>query len=279
MPENSKRGKFQVDYVRLSPQKQIGIHSQDSWELDYIITGRGIRTIGERQEAFSEGEVVLVPPEIPHFWDFDPDCTDSGGNIVNITIMFDELLLDAVLSVFPDMQKSINLIRERRNTAISYMGGTLEQLASIMSGMVKEDVSERPASFLKILNLLADTSDVKRSGIWRKMSVDEKRKMKVRTFVACNSLRPVTLKEIASYIGMNESAFCVFFKKNYGKTFVEYLNEQRLEYARYLLTNGSLTVTEICYACGFASPPYFSRVFRKGVGMSPQQYAKTVTLK
>ncbi len=279
MSEYSKRGKFQFDYVRLSPRRQIGIHSQDSWELDYIITGRGKRTIGDRQEPFSEGEIVLVPPEIPHFWDFDADCTDSGGNIVNITITFDDLLLDSILSVFPDMQKSVSLIRDRRNTAISYMGGTLVQLSSVMREMANEDASRRPASFLKILNLLADTADVKRSGTWRKMSLEQKRKMKVRTFISCNCLRPVTLNEIASYIGMNEAAFCVFFKKNYGKTFVEYLNEQRLDYARYLLENGSLTVTEICYACGFASPPYFSRIFRRVVGMSPQQYAKSLAQK
>ena len=274
MTERRKIGKFQYDFVRLPPDRQIGLHSQKSWELDYILTGRGMRTIGNRRESFRDGEVVLIPPEIPHCWDFDPACTDSGGNIVNVTLIFDDLLLDSILKVFPDMQKCISQILDRRDTAISYSGSTLKKLVSMMSSMKDEDASERPSSFLKILNLLGDTSQTGQSGICRKISPDEKRKMKVRTFVSCNCLRAVTLKEVASYVGMNESAFCVFFKKNFGQTFVEYLNAQRLEHARYLLENGSLSVAEVCYACGFTSPPYFSRLFSREVGMPPQQYAK-----
>ncbi len=274
MTECRKIGKFQYDFVKLPPDWQIGLHSQKSWELDYILAGRGIRTIGNRTESFREGEIVLIPPEIPHCLDFDPDFTDSGGDIVNITLIFDDLLLDSILKVFPDMQTCIGRILDRRDTAISYSGSTLERLASVMSAMKDEDASERPASFLKILNILGDASLAGQSGICRKMSPDEKRKMKVRTFVSCNCLRAVTLEEVASYVGMNESAFCVFFKKNYGQTFVEYLTAQRLEHARYLLENGSLSVAEVCYSCGFSSPPYFSRLFRRGVGMSPLQYAK-----
>ncbi len=274
MAEYPKRGKFQFDFVRLPPDRQIGLHSQKSWELDYILTGRGIRTIGDRREPFRDGEVVLIPPEIPHCWDFDPAFTDSGGNIVNVTLIFDDLLLDTIPMVFPDMQKCVSQILDRRDTAISYSGSTLKNLVSVMSLMKEEDASERPASFLKILNLLGDSSDAGRSWTCLKVSSDEKRKMKVRTFVSCNCLRAVTLKEVASYVGMNESAFCVFFKRNFGQTFVDYLNAQRLEYARYLLENGSLSVAEVCYACGFTSPPYFSRLFSRKVGMPPQQYAK-----
>ena len=274
MAEYPKRGKFQFDFVRLPPDRQIGLHSQKSWELDYILTGRGMRTIGDRRESFREGEMVLIPPDIPHCWDFDPAFTDSGGNIVNLTLLFDDLLLDSILKVFPDVQKSVSQILDRRDTAMSYSGSTLKSIVSVMSLMKEEDASERPASFMKILNLLGDTSDARQTGTCLRVSSDEKRKMKVRTFISCNCLRTVTLKEVSSYVGMNESAFCVFFKKNFGQTFVEYLNAQRLEYARYLLENGSLSVAEVCYACGFTSPPYFSRLFSRKIGIPPMQCAK-----
>ncbi len=277
MTDCSKKGRFRYDYVRLPPDSQIGLHSQESWELDYILTGRGVRTIGDRSEHFREGEVVLVPPGIPHRWEFDPAYTDSGGNIVNITITFDEQFLDSVRSVFPDLRGHISLIRERRNAAISYVGDTLNRLVSLMTEMNAEDAAAQSGSFLKILGILGSNPKTKPTDNCLKISTEEKRKMKVRTFVSCNISRPVTLKDISSYIGMNESAFCVFFKKQYGQTFVEYLNSQRLEYARYLLENGNLSVTEICYACGFSSPPYFSRIFRRKVGMSPQQYVKSIS--
>ena len=275
MEELYKKGTFTYDYVRFAPQKQIDLHSQKSWELDYILAGRGTRTLGDRQEQFQEGEIILVPPEIPHQWKFDPEYTDAVGKISNITIIFDDLLLDSILRVFPDMQLSISHIRDMKNTAISYGGDTRRKLAAVMDGMRYESASERPASFLRILQLLGEVSGAKQMGAYLKVSLEEHRKMQLRTFVASNLSRQVSLKEIASHVGMNEAAFCVFFKKHYGQTFIEYLNAQRLEYARNLLEKGELTVTEVCYACGFSSPPYFSRIFRKSFGLSPQQYARS----
>lgn len=273
--KHSVMGCFQYDYVKLPPQRQIGLHSQRTWELDYILTGSGVRIMGDSREPFREGEVVLVPPEMPHCWNFDSNCTDSGGNIANISIIFDDQLLDSILMSFPDMRECIAGIRDRRDTAIFYSGDTLKKLAVIMNAMNEESASQRPASFLRILSLLGCDSDAMRSEACLKINSDERRKMKIRTFISCNCLRSVSLKEVASYVGMNESAFCVFFKKLYGQTFVRYLNAQRLEYARYLLENGNMTVTDVCYASGFASPPYFSRIFRRAFGVSAQQYAKS----
>ena len=275
MTEIYKTGTFRYDYVRFSPSKQIALHAHKSWELDCILKGRGTHILGDSRDEFQEGEVILVPPEIPHQWEFDPDCTDAGGNICNITIIFDDLLLDSILRVFPDMQVSISHIREMKNTAISYGGDTRRKIAATMGGMRYESASERPASFLRILQLLGEVSGAKQTGTYLKVSLEERRNMQIRTLVSSNLSRPISLKEIASHVGMNEAAFCVFFKRHYGQTFVEYLNAQRLEYAKYLLDKGELTVTEVCYACGFNSPPYFSRVFRKSFGLSPQQYARS----
>ena len=47
---------YTFDHVRITPDKQIGRHSQSGYELDYIITGKGIRTLGSVSEPFREGE-------------------------------------------------------------------------------------------------------------------------------------------------------------------------------------------------------------------------------
>ncbi len=275
MDELYKTGTFTYDYVRFAPQRQIDLHSQKSWELDYILTGRGVRTLGDSREPFREGEIILVPPGMPHQWRFDPEHTDAGGKISNISLSFDDLLLDSILRVFPDMQEVVNRLQGRKDAAVSYSGDTRRRLAVLLSDMRYESAAERPASFLRILQMLGDVAGAKQMGAYLKVSLEEQRKMQIRTFIASNLSRPVSLKEIASHVGMNEAAFCVFFKKHYGRTFIEYLNARRLEYARNLLEKGELTVAEVCYACGFSSPPYFSRLFRKSVGMSPQQFARS----
>jgi len=56
---------------------------------------------------------------------------------------------------------------------------------------------------------------------------------------------------------------------------MEWLNERRLQTACHLLASTSETVSEIAETCGFASPFYFSRVFRRHFGQSPINYRKT----
>ena len=75
---------IQFDHVRLKPSEQIGSHQQPTWELSLVIEGEGIRTIAGVSEPFKSGEVALVPPEIPHCWQF----TDNAEKIENITVIF-----------------------------------------------------------------------------------------------------------------------------------------------------------------------------------------------
>jgi len=56
----------------------------------------------------------------------------------------------------------------------------------------------------------------------------------------------------------------------------DYINNFRLENAKQLLENSSLTISEIAYKTGFSSPNYFSTVFKKKYGSSPASYRKAI---
>ncbi len=64
---------------------------------------------------------------------------------------------------------------------------------------------------------------------------------------------------------MNKTAFCLFFKKATGESFVAYLNVFRLQMACTMLTRSSKNISEICYAVGFTDIPYFNRAFKSSV--------------
>lgn len=76
---------------------------------------------------------------------------------------------------------------------------------------------------------------------------------------------------------MNKSAFCVFFRKMAGKTFVQYLNECRIQMACRMLEKGEKSVSEVCYAVGFGDVPYFHRMFKRMTGVSPGKYKEDCT--
>lgn len=82
----------------------------------------------------------------------------------------------------------------------------------------------------------------------------------------------ISLNSVATYVNMNSSYFSSVFRKETGRTFVEYLTEVRMEKARELLLCSSLKIAEIAYKVGYNDPQYFSYLFRKYNYCSPKEF-------
>ena len=59
---------YKFDSVVISPSETISLHKQDTWELTYVVHGRGTRTLGDVTSEFSDGDLAFIPPHIPHCW-------------------------------------------------------------------------------------------------------------------------------------------------------------------------------------------------------------------
>ena len=79
----------------------------------------------------------------------------------------------------------------------------------------------------------------------------------------------LTIPSMAAEMGMSRATFFTRFKELSGLSPQDYLIHYRIEHARQLLQNSTVSIAEIAYSCGFSDPKYFSRVFKKIEGMSP----------
>lgn len=84
----------------------------------------------------------------------------------------------------------------------------------------------------------------------------------------------LSLESVAASLGVSAGHLSRTFSRTMGVPFREYWACKRLERARRLLLDPLLNVAQVAHACGFASPAYFTRVFRKLVGCTPSQYAR-----
>ena len=265
---------YTFDHVRITPDKQIGRHSQSGYELDYIITGRGIRTLGSVSEPFQEGEVVLVPPEVPHQWSFDPTAVDRGGCIENISFHFPPTFPEKLAEVFPDLSQKMMRLQDLTE-AVRYEGVARERLVKLLMDIDSVAPDARNADAVSLMDEMANLGNAVRVSSISKLSSTEKRLEKIRIYVRCNYARPVTIEEIASYVGMNRTAFCAFYKKATGKTFITALNDFRLEMAAQLLrSHPEMPVSDIAESVGFGTLPHFVRCFTKWKGVSPGKWRK-----
>ena len=102
---------------------------------------------------------------------------------------------------------------------------------------------------------------------------------KALEFIQKHYNRDITLKEIAAYVGMNESYFSYVFKKTVRKNFISYLNEVRIERAKELITDSAASLNLIAEKVGYGNYAYFSKVFKAATGVPPNDYRKQFFLK
>ena len=266
---------YSYDHVCLTPDKQIGRHSQPGFELSYIITGRGERTLGSITEPFKEGEVVLVPPRLPHQWRFDPVAVDSGGCIENITFHFPASSPEDLARLFPELAPAMLRILNLTE-AVFYTGEVRDQLVQLLLEMESTSGPERIARIVSLMEAISFLNDAFEVSSFTPAGKPQQRMEKIRIYVSCNFARKILLEDIAAYVGMNRSAFCSFFKQQTGKSFITWLNEFRIEKACEMLAGSEMRVGEAATAVGFESIPHFTRVFHQIKGMPPTQWTTMI---
>jgi len=97
---------------------------------------------------------------------------------------------------------------------------------------------------------------------------------KTVAYIEKNLANPISLEEIACYVGFNREYFCRFFKKNFGLSFSKYLNQYRVQCAEHYLLNTDKKVIDISTELGFVDANYFASVFKKLTGETPTSYRK-----
>lgn len=90
-----------------------------------------------------------------------------------------------------------------------------------------------------------------------------------------NIEKRLTLEEMAHHAGYSPSHFSKLFSDRTGHAPLTYFNQLKVQQACRLLDFTHLRVNQICFKLGFDDPYYFSRLFRKVMGISPQAYRGT----
>lgn len=87
----------------------------------------------------------------------------------------------------------------------------------------------------------------------------------------------LTVENMASFVNMSQSHFTRIFKKEMGKSPVDYLIGIRIDKAKQFLRNTNNSMTDIAYDCGFNSPSHFSSSFSNFTGLNPKDYKSNLT--
>lgn len=94
----------------------------------------------------------------------------------------------------------------------------------------------------------------------------------VMEYISTNYTEKITTEMLSKMCFISEAHFCRLFKKAVGKSATEYINEYRVQKAAILLKNTDESISGIASRVGFDDLNYFSRVFKRHLGLSPVKY-------
>ncbi|MDO5422413.1 MAG: response regulator [Eubacteriales bacterium] len=113
--------------------------------------------------------------------------------------------------------------------------------------------------------------------IWGEISHQEEKNSAVKTvkkMITENLSVEISRDELAAAVFMSPDHLTKLFKKETGMSLSDYIIQKRLLLAQQLLTSTDLSIVEIASRAGFSYSSYFVRIFKKKLGITPQQYRK-----
>ena len=227
---------------------QVLCHAHSNWEVIYCTGGSGILQFDEKEIPYKRGDIVVIPPDLPHRNNSEEGFTNIHLNLINCT-----LRLKTPALIHDD---SNNHLLQAFSAAFYHFSISKERDVPILSAYGNLIVA-----YLKYY-----LDSPKRSTIVERIEMEI-----LDHYTDCNFELDRALHKLPfSYDYLRR-----LFKKELGITPHQYLTEKRLQAAANLLRDMKQTgnnIAEISRLSGFREPLYFSRMFKKKYGISPSYY-------
>ncbi len=269
--EHSFRSKIDV-----LPHIEVPWHYHPEFELIYIEKSKGTLIVGDCIDNFKDGDLLFIGPNTPHVMTNEKAYYKKNSELRAIAwvVHFKEDSFGKEFFLIPEMYRIKNFLAKSFQ-GVRISGSTKYKIIQHLKTLHSSDFSQRIIILLQILQILAQSDDLKylasKNFVESFQQRSNKKLYKIYEYVSQNFQQKIELDEAARIANMSKTAFCRFFKNKTQKTFSEFLNEMRINYARKLLAEGSLTVAQIAYECGFNSPSYFNKQFKTLTGKAPLQ--------
>ena len=242
-------------------------HYHPEIELVYIDRGSGIKGVGNHISNYYDGDLILVGSNLHHMA-FTENFSDNKTEVV---IQFKPDFLGNSLSFTPELNK-IHQLFVKAKSGLSFSDTIKNEVGETILGLQYETYFQSFLTLISVLNKLAN-SDMIYLNNSNLEDVNENNQLKrLFNFVKYNFKEEINLKQASEKVSMTIPAFCRYFKRNTGKTFIRYVNEYRVKHASKLLMQTDMDVKSICYESGFNNFSNFIRFFKKYNNLSPKKF-------
>ncbi len=244
------------------------LHNHGEIEIIIIKNGMSKIRIGKREYVCRKDDIIFINSMEIHSVNIDK----SNGYCHKVICFDTSLIIDKKIS---ESLKSEDMHFEHFIGSDSIHNHYLTELIEKAYDSINEDgqaVFMEVSAYLSLMTAYM----IKNQLTSECLNADKTERFytEVLNYISSHYSEQITSNDAAKLLNYDHSYFCRRFRSGFGMSFSEYLNIFRMTKARNLFDNTDLNISETAFQCGFSDPVYFSKCFKKYVGVLPSVYRK-----
>lgn len=249
------------------------LHQHEEIQISLIVKGEGTLIVGDTINYYEQGDILVIGGHLPHVFKSDLNATSNSHML---SLFFTRTSFGTTFFELEELQE-ISLFFNRAKNGFR-ITSSKETILALFFELKEASKFDRFILLLKLLKLISSSNYKSLSSfIYEKKysDIEGKRIGDVFEYTMTNYQKDISLDAISEIATMTKNAFCKYFKKRTNKTYFQFLNELRIEYAcKLLLANNEFSIAEIAFKSGFNNISNFNRQFKSIKDIRPSEYKK-----
>lgn len=264
-----KSGEF-IYSMRTSDEHDFDSHIHQCYEFLYVNEGTLIYTIEGKEYIAHPGDVIFTRPMALHSLSFPVKC--------QYTRQFFHIY-DSLLKKAEPLLKNIDELNSDKNNLIPAHLVQKYRIGEIFDGIRNAAEMGHDANTADLMLCYAVEIMLKISSILQNEKMEStaatknENVLKIMNFIEQHYRENIRLEDIANLLYLDKSYVGRIFRRHTGMSIKPYINMRRITLAKKLISTGR-QATEVYLECGFENYCTFYRVFKKLVGVTPEEFKR-----
>ena len=232
--------------------KTVDMHKHNGWEIIYNLQGHGYNIVADIRYPFEPGTIICKPPNVPH-------TKVSKDGFVDIYLQPEYFFL----SKYAD-----------KNNVVIFQDDYAKSFEALVKSAYRA-FNEQDTRYRQLVGTLYDAM-IQLAHILISRTPPETDVERIKSKLVSSFSNPnFSISELVKDTQYSNDHIRRRFKKATGMTPMDYLTNLRLDFAKKLMKENHIlgySISEIAAMSGYYDSQYFSRIFKKKVGMTPLEY-------